>query len=102
MSTSDPVLSGVILDEHSVFSLHELSSVCSVSAELIIEMVEEGIVSPLGSEPRRWTFCGLDVVHVQAAIRLQHDLRVNLAGAALALDLLAEIDRLKKRLDTNI
>ena len=31
-------------------------------------------------------------------IRLQHDLRVNLAGAALALDLLDEIDQLRARL----
>ena len=102
MATSDPVLSGVILDEHTVFSLHELSLVCKISAELVLEMVEEGIISPTGNEPRSWTFCGLDVLRIHTAIRLQRDLRVNLAGAALALDLLAEIERLKRRLDTKI
>jgi len=102
MTRRELVLSGVILDEHAAFSLHELSSVCKISAELIIAMVEEGIVSPAGNEPPNWIFCGLDVLRIHTAIRLQRDLRVNLAGAALALDLLAEIDRLKRRLDTRI
>jgi len=102
MATTDPVLSGVILDEHTVFSLHELSSVCKISAELVLEMVEEGIVSPTGIDPSNWTFCGFDILRIHTAIRLQRDLRVNLAGAALALDLLAEIERLKRRLDTSI
>ena len=99
MATTDPILSGVILDDQTVFSLHELSFVCKISAELIIEMVEEGIVSPTGNEPSSWIFCGPDVLRIYTAIRLQRDLRINLAGAALALDLLAEIDRLKRRLD---
>jgi chaperone modulatory protein CbpM len=102
MGTTEPVLSGIILDEHAVFSLYELSAACKISVELLIEMVEEGIVSPAGKEPRNWTFCGLDVLRIHTAIRLQRDLRVNLAGAALALDLLAEIERLKGRFDTRI
>jgi chaperone modulatory protein CbpM len=102
MATTDSVLSGVILDENSAFSLNQLSAVCKISSELILEMVEEGIVSPAGNEPGSWTFCGLDVLRIHTAIRLQRDLRVNLAGAALALDLLAEIESLKRRLDTKI
>lgn len=102
MARKDPALSGVILDEQSVFSLYELTAVCKISAELIIEMVEEGIVSPAGNDPRSWTFCGLDVLRIHTAIRLQRDLRVNLPGAALVLDLLAEIERLKRRLDTMV
>jgi chaperone modulatory protein CbpM len=102
METAEPVLSGLILDEHAVFSLYELSTACRISVELLIEMVEEGIVAPAGNEPRGWTFCGLDVLRIHTAIRLQRDLRVNLAGAALALDLLAEIERLRGRLDNKI
>jgi chaperone modulatory protein CbpM len=33
---------------------------------------------------------------VQRVLRLQHDFGVNLAGAALALDLLEEIERLRR------
>jgi chaperone modulatory protein CbpM len=36
------------------------------------------------------------LARVQRALRLQHDFGVNLAGAALALDLLEEVERLRR------
>jgi chaperone modulatory protein CbpM len=40
------------------------------------------------------------VRRVEIALRLQRDLQVNLAGAALALDLLEETQRLRARLQS--
>ena len=45
-------LAGTVLDEHSVFTLHELCHACGVHAELVIEMVDEGCWSP-GARCRR-------------------------------------------------
>lgn len=89
---------GVVLDERTVFTLSEMCRCCGVSAEVVIEMVAVGLVEPRGAEPAAWRFEGPSVARVQRALRLYEDLGVNLPGAALALDLLDEIDRLRARL----
>jgi chaperone modulatory protein CbpM len=93
-----PALEGILLDDHIQLDLVQLCEVCGVSAERVIEMVSEGVVEPLGSEPHRWCFTGTAVTRVRIALRLQQDLEVNLPGAALALDLLDELQELRQRL----
>jgi chaperone modulatory protein CbpM len=93
-------LSGIILDEDSVFTLDEMSNACSVRTEYIIELVDEGIVEPtkLQCEQQQWSFTGKNLMRARKARRLQHDLDINLAGAALVLDMLEEIEQLRERL----
>ena len=86
-------LSGTLLDERSVFTLREICTACGVHAELVIDMVEEGVLEPRGADPTEWSFTGNAVTRAQIAIKLARDLRVNWPGAALALDLLEEIER---------
>lgn len=88
-----------ILDEHFEFTLADLCQCCSVQTETIIEMVEEGMLSPVGSSPAEWRFTGTAQRHVEITLHLQKDLRVNLPGAALALELMEEIDRLHRQLN---
>jgi chaperone modulatory protein CbpM len=92
------LLSGDVLEEEVEFTLTELSRVCSVSAERIIELVDEGLVEPRGRTPSRWRFHGVCVRRVRRALRLERDLGVNIAGAALALDLLDELEIMRARL----
>ena len=92
---TDPI-SAVPLDDSVEFSLTELCAACSVSEELVVEIVAEGIVEPSGSDRDQWRFTGVALARVQRALRLQHDFGVNLAGAALALDLLEELERLRR------
>jgi chaperone modulatory protein CbpM len=56
--------------------------------------VEEGVIEPAGRDETGWLFYGAALVRAQAALRLVRDLEVNWPGAALALDLLEELDRL--------
>ena len=79
-------------------TLSELSHACAVRAEFIVELVEEGVIAPSGREPHRWRFSGTHLRRATMAFRLQRDLGVNLAGAALALQLLDELDALRTRL----
>jgi len=87
-----------ILDEEFEFTLGELCRASATPAEVIIEMVEEGLLEPRGPTPPEWRFSGPALRRVQVALHLQRDLHVNLAGAALVLDLLDEIARLRERL----
>lgn len=96
MTRALTVVSGLVMDERVSFSLGELSRACGVSAEVVMEMVEEGVVEPIGPEPAAWRFSGDAVTRVQMALRLSEDLRVNLAGAALALELMDELSELRQ------
>jgi len=91
------VIEGLLLDEQCTLTLGELSRACRVHAEWLVELVEQGILEPSGSELREWRFSGTSIARVLRAHRLQRDLGVNLAGVALALDLLDEISRLRRR-----
>ena len=90
-------LQGMILNEEILCSLGDLCRLCGVSPECIHDMIEEGIVSPQGLSPREWRFTAVSIKRVQTTLRLQHDLRVNLPGCALVLDLLEELEELRQR-----
>lgn len=87
-----------ILDETVELTLGDLSRACAVHAELIVEMVEAGLVEPRGNSPSEWRFPGPSLRRVQVALRLQRDLDINLPGAALAIDLLDELEALRTQL----
>ncbi len=93
-----PQLAGIILDEQAQLTLAELTRACAVHVEFIIELVEEGVLDPVGREPEYWRFTGVHMRRARAAVRLQRDLGLNLAGAALALQLLDEVEALRARL----
>ncbi len=91
-------LTGVLLDERTELSLTELSDACSTSTEWVIELVHEGVLEPVGRQPKQWRFSGTSLKRAHAAMRLQTDLEINLAGVALALDLIEEIETMRERL----
>lgn len=98
MKRENDIMAGLLLDEECLLTLGELSRSCRVHAEWIVELVEQGIIEPRGDDLRNWRFPGNCLGRVQQVQRLQRDLGVNLAGAALALDLLDEVRRLRRRL----
>jgi chaperone modulatory protein CbpM len=91
-----PLLSGEVLEEDVELTLAELCRACSLSAEQMMELIEEGIVEPRGRYVSAWRFEGVSIRRVRFAVRLQRDLGINWAGAALALDLLEEIEALRR------
>ena len=90
-------ISGTILDEDLECTLHDLCSMCNIPAEFVLEMIDEGLISPQGKEPGTWRFTAFEIRRVQTTLRLQRDLRVNLPGCALVLDLLEELEELRCR-----
>jgi chaperone modulatory protein CbpM len=87
---------GIVLDEQVTFTLSELSVACGIQTELVVEMVDEGVIEPADAGTE-WQFHGDSLVRAQRALRLVRDLDLNWPGAALALDLLDELERLQKR-----
>jgi chaperone modulatory protein CbpM len=91
-------VAGLIHEEQSGLTLDDLCRRCRVQTTHVVEMVEEGVLTPQGDAPEQWRFTGVHVQRARVAIRLQRDLGVNQAGAALALQLLEEIEGLKAQL----
>lgn len=88
-----------VLNAELRLTLQELSDLTGLKSASLVEMVDEGLIEPLGRRPGEWTFAGHALPRVQAALRLQRDLGVNLAGAILVLDLLDEVQQLRRRVD---
>ena len=93
------ILAAELLDEHLELTLRELCRSCDTHAEFIIELVEYGVLTPEGSAPGQWRFPGTDLVRIKRALRLQRDFDLNLSGLALTLDLLEEVQHLRRLLD---
>ena len=87
-----------ILEEQTQLTLADLCRACAVHDEQIIALVDAGVLEPQGREPARWAFTGDSPHRARKALRLQRDLDIDLAGAALALELLDEIASLRTRL----
>jgi chaperone modulatory protein CbpM len=88
-----------ILDENLELSLTDLTQRYAVEVEIIIELVQEGVLEPQGPRPEEWRFRGPDLIRLRRAINLQRDLELNLPGIALALDLLDELEELRAKIE---
>lgn len=95
-------------DEHKTltgeqyFSL-TLTEVCGsfgVSNSVILEMVDEGIVSAGSGQASEWVFDDIAITRIRTALHLHRDLGVNWAGAALALELLEELRAVRRQLSS--
>ncbi len=91
-------LMGYILEEQTQLTLEDLCRACAAQPDLVIALVHEGVLHPLGAAPTQWRFTGVHMHRASVALRLQRDLGVNPAGAALALDLLDELSALRAQL----
>ena len=94
-------LSGVVLEEQTELTLADLCRACAAETDLILALVAEGILvphspTPLGEAHTLWRFSGVYLHRAKVAVRLQNDLGVNLAGVALALELMDELAVLRQ------
>ncbi len=94
MPQEPTVLRGHIVEEETLLTLDELSGMFAVETRRIVELVDEGVLET----PAADVFGGDAMRRARIALRLQHDLGVNLAGTALALQLLERIADLERRL----
>ena len=92
----DKILTGQILEDFDLVTIDDLCRSCTVEVETITLLVNEGILDPVGPNVEHWQFNVASLRRVKTVIHLQRDLGVNLAGAALALELLDRISELEQ------
>lgn len=86
----------VFVDED--IGLQDLTRSLRCNTELIVTLVHEGVLDPLGETPADWQFAGAALQRARRAVRLMRDLDINPPGVALALELMDEIRRLEAAL----
>lgn len=91
------ILSGDLIEQDVEFTADELCRSCRLEFDHVVALVQEGVLDPLGVDRTHWRFKVSSIRRVRTAMRLQRDLGVNLAGAALALELLERIAELEGR-----
>ncbi|MFL4471108.1 chaperone modulator CbpM [Tateyamaria armeniaca] len=79
-------------------SLRDLCRFCEADEAWVVELVDHGVLTPVGSQRTHWQFTGMNIVRAKKARRLNRDLGINTAGVALALELLEERDAMRRRL----
>jgi chaperone modulatory protein CbpM len=98
-SSRDQPLSGAIFEESAVLTIGDLSRMCAVDERRLVEFVEEGVLEVVEAGPGEWHFTGAALRRARLALRLERDLELNLPGVALALELMEELERLRRELE---
>lgn len=99
MNTNRSVLLEGVVVEEAHLSVTEICQACSITHTHIEEWVAEGVLQPQGVNRNEWRFTGHSLRRAKIASRLVRDLEINTPGVALALDLLEEIEALRKQLN---
>jgi chaperone modulatory protein CbpM len=95
------IFRGQLIEDETLITVDELCHHCRVEVEHVVTLVQEGILDPsdervLPERAQAWQFHISSVRRVRTVVHLQRDLGVNLAGAALALELLDRIAELER------
>ena len=94
----DPLtqITATLIDDE--LSLADLCKACELTGDAIEEMIAFGIIEPTPKPTKNRRFPAVTLRRVARVVRLQRDLEINLAGAAVAVELLEEIERLRGKL----
>ncbi|MBA2649021.1 MAG: molecular chaperone [Legionella sp.] len=92
----DKLLTGVIIEEIKCI---DICNQYNVSKELLMDMLEEGLFNIQPDNVKKLSLDPMTVQRIETAIRLHKDLRINVPGVVLAVELLEKMDALYKELD---
>lgn len=85
-----------IVDENLNLDLKHFAEVCGQSPDWILQLLEYEIL-PARPEDRIHQFFGEDISRARRAYRLQRDFEASLSAVAMMMDLLDEVQQLRKQ-----
>lgn len=94
----DEVLEAQVVDADTLFSLADFAHACGQSHDWVLQLVAHSIVAAQGEHPEQWQFAGQDVQRARRAFRLQRDFEASFSAVALMLELLDEVQDLRRKL----
>ncbi|WP_445114774.1 chaperone modulator CbpM [Acinetobacter sp. WZC-1] len=85
-----------IIDESYCFDLYHFAQACGQSPEWVLQLLEYEIL-PARPDERIHQFFGEDVSRARRAYRLQRDFEASLSAVAMMMDLIDEVQQLRKQ-----
>lgn len=76
-------------------TLEEVCEIADVPTEVLITIVEEGILEPTGASPKEWYFDTYMLSIAKRASRLHRDFDIEWTGIPLYLDMIEELEKLR-------
>lgn len=100
MAKNEPIFDVELLDPRTTFTLREFCERGDVHAEFVIKLVNYGVISPVSEgEITDWSFDLPALARLRKAQRLQRDLDINVPGLAMSLDLLDDVQQLRREVE---
>lgn len=101
MTEKDRILSVEPVEPTATFTLWEVCEREGCHAEFVIKLVNYGVIAPVEESPhvRQWRFDLQTLARLHRAQRLQRDLKMNVPGLALSLELLDEVQEMRRKVD---
>jgi chaperone modulatory protein CbpM len=96
MQQNEPV-SGELLDD-TALSLEEMARACDVEPDWVVSHVRAGVLSSLADmEVSTWRFRSGDLARAMRLVSIERDFDANEQLAAMVIDLMDEVRRLRAR-----
>ncbi len=95
-ASQDLILISDALEEHWL-SLHEFCILSELAAEQVQTLIGEGFLEPANAQPE-WRFTPGSLARTRRLLRLRQDLELDWSGAVLAVELLEQMEQLRRRL----
>jgi chaperone modulatory protein CbpM len=93
----DDILTGVVLDEVAL-TVEDLARACAVESQWVVERVEAGLLGSASVKSVELRFASADLARARRLAALERDFDANQELAALVVDLIEEVTRLRRRL----
>jgi chaperone modulatory protein CbpM len=76
-------------------TLEEICEISEVPTEVLITIVEEGIIEPTGTSPDEWSFDTYMLSIAKRASRVHRDFEIEWTGITLYLDMIEKLEKLR-------
>ncbi|MDW3094627.1 MAG: chaperone modulator CbpM [Gammaproteobacteria bacterium] len=83
------------MNSNIIYTSNSICSYYGINKDVLSDMVLWGIASPSGCSPDTWFFNQSDYDKIGRAYRFHRDLEINIPGAAMILELLSELDKVR-------
>lgn len=97
--TQIEIVSGVLLDDVAL-TLEELAHACSVEPQWVVERIETGILGDGSMQVTSCRFTSSDLTRARRLRQLEREFEAVPELAALVVDLIEEVERLRRQLKT--
>ena len=89
-------ISITIINDTNTLTFDELCRATNAENSLILQLIDYHIIQPIGNSQTNWQFDHISLRRARIASNFYYDLEVNLAGIGLLIDLLEQMDDMKK------